>query len=85
MTKREIQVRVPGGMEASPVALFVQTANRFNSSIYLETGTTKVNAKSIMGMMSVVLNYEDKILITADGADEKEALDAMEQFLTHLA
>lgn len=83
MISREIQIRIPSGMEASPVALLVQTANKFKSSIYLETDSKKVNAKSIMGMMSVAMNYEDRITITADGEDEETAILAIEDFLSH--
>jgi catabolite repression HPr-like protein len=83
MISREIQIQIPSGMEASPVAFLVQTANQFSSNIYLETGNKSVNAKSIMGMMSVGMNYEDKIKITADGDDEEEAVKAIEKFLSH--
>ena len=83
MISREIQIQIPNGMDASPVAFLVQTANKFNSNIYLETGNKTVNAKSIMGMMSVGMNYEDKIKITADGEDEEEAVEAIRKFLSH--
>lgn len=83
MISREIQIRIPNGMDASPVAFLVQTANKFKSNIYLEAGNKTVNAKSIMGMMSVGMNYEDKIKITADGDDEEEAVIAIEKFLSH--
>ncbi len=83
MINREIQIQALNGLDASPVALLVQLANKFRSSIYLEAGSRKVNAKSIMGMMSVGMNYEDKVRIIADGEDEEEAVAAIEDFLTH--
>ena len=67
---------------ASPIALLVQTANRFSSSIYIESGDKKVNVKSIMGMMSLAMNYEDMVTVVTEGEDEKEALDTLEQFLS---
>lgn len=82
MIKREVWVRIPNGMEASPVALLVQTANQFASSIYLEYGSVRVNAKSIMGMLSLQVDYEEKIIVEVDGPDEVKALNAMEAFLT---
>ena len=82
MRKKEVWVRIPNGMEASPVALLVQTANKFKSSIYLEYGNARVNAKSIMGMLSLRVDYEEKIVVEVEGEDEEEALKAMEAFLT---
>ena len=74
MIRREIQVQIPNGMEASPIALLVQTASKFESSIY--------NAKSIMGMMSIRVDYEEKITLEVDGKDEAEAMESMAKFLS---
>ena len=79
MMKKEVTIKFVNGVEASPIALLVQTANRFSSSIYIESGDKKVNVKSIMGMMSLAMNYEDMV---TEGEDEKEALDTLEQFLS---
>ena len=57
MMKKEVTIKFVNGVEASPIALLVQTANRFSSSIYIESGDKKVNVKSIMGMMSLAMNY----------------------------
>ncbi len=81
MIRKEIQVRLPNGMEASPIALLVQTASRFQSSVYLEYANARVNAKSIMGMMSLQVDYEEKIIVEISGEDEAEAMEAMEKFL----
>ena len=59
----------------------VQVANRYESKIYLEHGDSRVNAKSIMGMMSLALLNGEEILVDAEGADEAEAVAAIEEFL----
>lgn len=82
MMKKEVAIKFVNGVEASPIALLVQTANRFSSSIYIESGDKKVNVKSIMGMMSLAMNYEDMVTVVTEGKDEKEALDTLEQFLS---
>ncbi len=59
----------------------MQVANRYESKIYLEHGDSRVNAKSIMGMMSLALLNGEEILVDAEGADEAEAVAAIEEFL----
>ena len=73
MTKKEVEIRLENGLEARPVALLVQTASQLDSEIYIESGNAKVNAKRIMGMMTLVLHAGEKDTITADGKDEEEA------------
>ena len=82
MTKKEVEIRLENGLEARPVALLVQTASQFDSAIYIEYGNAKVNAKSIMGMMTLVLHAGEKVTITADGKDEEEAALAIGNYLS---
>lgn len=82
MTKKEVEIRLENGLEARPVALLVQTASQFDSAIYIESGNVKVNAKSIMGMMTLVLHAGEKVTITADGKDEEEAALAIGNYLS---
>lgn len=82
MTKRNIQVKLKNGLEARPVALLVQEASKYDSTIYIESGEKKVNAKSIMGMMSLGLDSGDELAVTADGTDEQTAVDNIEKFLS---
>ena len=82
MMREESQVKIPSGMEASPVALLVQTANRYASRIYLEYDNVRVNAKSIMGMMSLGVDYEERVTVETEGEDEAAAMEAMKQFLS---
>ena len=82
MINKEITIRLENGLEARPVALLVQVASQDESSVYLETGDKKVNAKSIMGMMSLGLDIGEKVNVIVDGADEKDALDGIEKYLS---
>ena len=79
MTKKTIEIKID--LEARQVALFVQIANQFSSKVYMQLKNLKVNAKSIMGMMSVGAIVGDRLELSADGADEAEAIPALESFL----
>ena len=81
MIKKPITIQLSTGLEARPVAQLVQVASQFNSEIYVEIGRKKVNAKSIMGIMAFNPHNGVEVEIEADGADEAEALTAMEKFL----
>ena len=82
MTKKNILVKLQGGLEARPVALLVQEASKYDSTIYIQSGEKKVNAKSIMGMMSLGLDEGDELVVSADGVDEEVAVDNIEKFLS---
>lgn len=79
--REQVEVKLDSVVEASPIAMMVQTANQFSSHIYLEVETKRVNAKSIMGMMSLMLTPGAKVTIDAEGADEEEAVRTMAKFL----
>lgn len=80
MVAKEVTIKIPSGLEARPVALLVQVASQYDSSIYLETGDKKVNAKSIMGMMSLSLADGEQITVVTDGEDEKKAAEGIRSF-----
>ena len=80
--QKEVTIQMTNSMEATPIAHLVQLANQFNSSIYFEMDEKKVNAKSIMGMMSLVLSAGSTVVIDADGDDEEKAVTELETFLT---
>ena len=82
MTKKTIQVELENGLEARPVALLVQEASKYDSTIYFQCGGKKVNAKSIMGMMSLSLVSGEEIEVSAEGDDENAALAGIEGFLS---
>ena len=82
MVTKKVKIQLENGLAASPVAMLVQVASKFDSRIYLLSDGKKVNAKSIMGMMSLGLDNGEELEIMADGKDEKAAADALEQFLS---
>ena len=82
MISKELTIRLENGLEARPVAMLVQVASQFDSSIYLEAGEKMVNAKSIMGMMSLGLDTGEKVTAIADGNDEEAALEGIEKYLS---
>ena len=83
MISKEMAVTLSGGMEARPVAVLVQVASQYDSSIYIQVGEGKrVNAKSIMGMMSLGLGQGAVVTVVADGADEQLAIEEIEKYIT---
>lgn len=80
--KKSIVVQMKKEMEARPIAELVQTANRFESQIYLEVDQKRVNVKSIMGMMGLALTNGTEAILDAEGEDEVEAITALEKFLS---
>ena len=78
MIKKPITIHLSTGLEARPVAQLVQVASQFNSEIYVEVGKKKVNAKSIMGMMTLGLAKGQKLELLIDGEDEETAMKEME-------
>ncbi|TLQ19097.1 phosphocarrier protein HPr [Lentilactobacillus parafarraginis] len=79
MEKRQYNITAETGIHARPATLLVQTASKFNSDITLEYQEKSVNLKSIMGVMSLGVGQSASVTITADGEDEKEALDAISE------
>jgi len=75
MESKNIVVKSKIGLHARPAALFVQTAGKFLSDIYVEKAEKKVNGKSIMGIMALGVAYGDEITISAHGEDEKKAVE----------
>lgn len=82
MVSKSITINIPTGLEARPVALLVQVASQYESNIYVEIQEKKVNAKSIMGMMSLGIVEGEEVTIIANGADEQEAVLNIEKYLT---
>ncbi len=82
MIQKSIQIKLETGLEARPVAMLVQVASQFESSVYINSMDRKVNAKSIMGMMSLGLDNGEAVTVTADGSDEEAAVAEIEKFLS---
>lgn len=81
MVTKKMKICIPNGLEARPVALLVQVASQYESSIYVLCEEKKVNAKSIMGMMSLGLAAGDEVEVSADGKDEETAMENIEKYL----
>ena len=81
MLKKVITIEGQNSSEAKPVAMLVQVASQYESTIYLENNNARVNAKSIMGMMTLGMGAGEEITVSADGDDENEALDNIEKYL----
>lgn len=82
MIKKPVKIQLSEGLDARPIALLVQEASQYSSSVYIEVDQKQVNAKSIMGMMSLVLTSGDVVTIDAEGADDTKAVEEIEKFLT---
>ena len=82
MITKKIQIQLQNGLEARPVAVLVQVASQYNSSIYVECDDRKVNAKSIMGMMTLGLTAGEEVVVSANGDDEQTAMDDIVQYLS---
>lgn len=65
MVQQKVEVRLKTGLQARPAALFVQEANRFTSDVFLEKDGKKVNAKSIMGLMSLAVSTGTEVTLIA--------------------
>ena len=77
MTVRETVVNNKVGLFARPATFFIQKANEFKSAIWLEKDDRRVNAKSLLGVLSMGITDGTTISLIADGADEAEALEAL--------
>ena len=82
MTKKTIRIELASGLEAKPVAMLVQIASQYESSIYVENEGARFNAKSIMGMMTLGLASGEEITVSADGRDEEAAISEIEKYLS---
>ena len=77
MCVKEVVVQNQVGLHARPATFFIQKANEFKSSIWVEKDERRVNAKSLLGVLSLGIVGDTEIKIIVDGVDEKEALDAL--------
>ncbi|HLR03626.1 MAG TPA: HPr family phosphocarrier protein [Virgibacillus sp.] len=82
MVEKSITVVLEPGLQARPAAKFVQEANRYVADLFLEKDGKRVNAKSIMGLMSLAIASGEEIKLIADGADEEIALNHLTLFVT---
>lgn len=81
LVEKSIEVKLKAGLQARAASIFVQEASRYSSEIFLERDGRKVNAKSIMGLMSLAIGPETVINLSADGEDEEEAIAALSKLI----
>ncbi len=82
MYMKEAVVNNQVGLHARPATFFIQKANEYKSSIWVEKDERRVNAKSLLGVLSLGIVKGTAINLIADGADEKEAVDALVELIT---
>lgn len=81
MISRSVTIKNNVGLHARPATFFIQKANSFKSSIWVEKDDRRVNAKSLLGVLSLGIVEGMSILLIADGADEEAALDGLEELV----
>ena len=81
MYSKEILVRCESGLHNKQATYFVQKANEFNAMIWLESGSRKMNAKSLLGIMSLGIVTGTQVTLTAEGSDAEAAVIALEALL----
>lgn len=82
MVQEKVIVHLKTGLQARPAARFVQEANRYSATVYIEKDDKKVNAKSIMGIMSLAIGSGKEVIISADGKDAEQAVKNLSAFLS---
>ena len=80
MIKTSVVVKADKGLDGRPIALLVQEASQYASKVYIQVGEKNVNAKSIMGMISLSLTGGDQITVVTDGEDEQKAAEGIKTF-----
>ncbi|MCR5584940.1 MAG: HPr family phosphocarrier protein [Lachnospiraceae bacterium] len=82
MIRNQITIAKTSKMDVTPAALLVQTASKFDSRVYVEQTDKLINAKSIMGVMTLRIIDGEVVTIVADGADEEAASKEVQNLLT---
>ena len=82
MVTQEVTINNEVGLHARPATFFIQKANEFKSGIWVEKDERKVNAKSLLGVLSLGITKGTTITLLADGSDEKEAVAALSELVS---
>ena len=83
MTKKPVTIQNNMDMEARPIAHLVQEASQYASQVFILADDKKINAKSIMGMMSLSLAEGERVTVLTDGEDEEKAAEGIKTFFMH--
>ncbi len=81
MLSRNVIIRNSQGLHARPATFFIQKANSYKSSIWVEKGDRRVNAKSLLGVLSLAVTKDMEITLLAEGVDEGAAIEGLSDFL----
>ena len=81
MKRKRISISLEDEQMARHIALLVQKASKYESAVYIQSGEKKVNAKSIMGMMTLGMDISENLEIMADGSDEEAAVEGIIEFV----
>ena len=81
MISRDVTIQKNVGLHARPATFFIQKANSYKSSIWVEKGDRRVNAKSLLGVLSLGIVKGMTVTLIADGADEAEALEGLSELI----
>ena len=84
MLSKEVVVQNQVGLHARPATFFIQKANEFKSSVWVEKDERKVNAKSLLGVLSLGITKGTSINIIADGSDEKDAVEVLVRLIASI-
>lgn len=82
MVIKTVSINNNFGLYAKPATFFIQKANEFKCSIWVEKNDRKVNAKSLLGVLTLCIAADDTINIIADGVDEKKAVETLAEFVS---
>ena len=82
MVSQEVTINNEVGLHARPATFFIQKANEFKSGIWVEKDERRVNAKSLLGVLSLGITKGTTITLLADGSDEKEAVAALSELVS---
>ncbi|MCI8694736.1 MAG: HPr family phosphocarrier protein [Lachnospiraceae bacterium] len=84
MKKRSVHINLEDEQMARHIALLVQKASKYDSSVYIQSGEKRVNAKSIMGMMTLGMDISEALEVSTEGPDEEAALEGIIGFMSGL-
>ena len=82
MVTQEVTINNEVGLHARPATFFIQKANEFKSGVWVEKDERRVNAKSLLGVLSLGITKGTTITLLADGSDEKEAVAALSELVS---
>lgn len=83
MVTKELKIENQVGLHARPATFFIQKTNEFKSTIWIEKDDRRVNAKSLLGVLSLGIVGGTTIKVTADGPDEDKAMEALERLVAN--